>query len=209
MATRAEIKQSLRGMLGLTSDDPLGSDDVLNPVVNQAYQQLVAEVAESCPDALAATATLTVAAQIAASPTDLYQVRAIRETDATGSILDKRTFDELTDALSAYAITGISAPFTITLSSDLTCTSIHLTYTKGAGAVDLADDAATPPLLPVQYHDVIALESLFAMEFAGEQRRPPALEARWVNRKAGMLNFLRRVAGPGAQSRTRMVVGQD
>lgn len=209
MATRAEIKTFLRGMLGLSSDDPLGSDDILNPVVNQAYQQVVAEVAESCPDALAASATLDVVNQEAESPDDLYQVRVVRDTDRTGSRIGKSTFDELVDATNAYALTGVTAPFTITLSDDLTCQTIYLTYTVGVGANDLSDDTSTPSAIPPQYHDVVGLEALFAMEFAAEQRRPPGLEQRWIDRKAGLLNFLRRMAGPGAQGRTRMVVGQD
>lgn len=208
MATRSALKAQLRAMVGLASDDPLASDAVLNPIINQAYRGLVAELAEAAPDALATTATVTLTSGSGATPADVHQIRALRTTDQDGTDLDRVPFAELAMASSAYAVTGVEAPFTVWVTDDVTVATLWLAYTQGAVETELASDTDVPSLLPTLYHDVIALEAGFAAELGGEQRRPAALTERWRNRKAQMIAYLLKVAGPGPASRTRMVVGQ-
>lgn len=207
MATRGELKSQLRAMLGLASDDPLASDAVLNPILNAAYQGLVAEVAETAPDALGATASITLTTGSGPAPADLYQVRAIRQDDADGSALDPAPWDEIDRGSARYALVGAAtATPLVYVSDDVTTATLWVQYTRGAGANDLSADTTVPPLLPVAFHDVIALEAAYAMALGAEQAVPPDVRARHTDRRARLFAFLRHGAGPGPASRTRMAV---
>lgn len=208
MATRSELKTQLRAMLGLSSDDPLASDEVLNPILNQANQSVVAAVARAVPDALATNDTVTLSNFAGPTPAEVFQIRVVRDTDVNGTDLTRVPFEELASATSAYAVTGVEAPFSLWVSDDVTASVLYLGYTHGAGPNDLDTDEATPDLLPSAYHDVVALEAGFAVGLGGEQRRPPEFTQRWIDRKAELIDYLLRVAGPGPASRTRMAVGQ-
>jgi len=208
MATRAEIKRQLRAIVGLASDDPLASDDVLNPIVIAANAQIVAEIAETCPDALSGTATVTLTAGVGATPADTYQLRAVRETDRYGSPLTPAPFPELEDTSAAYALTGIGPAFVLTVTEDVVVAAVWIAYTKGAPAADLAADTDSPTLIPLAFHDVVALDAAYAMALGGEQRVPPEIAGRLMDRKGRMMAYLDRARGAGPSSRTRMVVGQ-
>lgn len=208
MATRAALKLQLRAMVGLASDDPLASDTVFNPIINQAYQSVVAECAEAAPDALSTTGTVTLTNGSGPTPADVYQIRAVRLVNSQGADLDRCPFAELELLSGAYAVTGVEAPFTVHVTDDVTDGTLWLAYTQGAPAEELADDGDIPALLPAAFHDVIALEAGFAAELGGEQRRPPELKQRWQDRKARLFAHLLKVGGPGPASRTRMVAGQ-
>jgi len=208
MATRSELKAQLRAMLGLSSDDPLASDVVLNPILNWAYQGVVAEIADLAPDALWASGTIALTALSGSTVAGVYQIRSLRDTDAEGTDLVRVPRSELPMASNAYALTGVEAPFTVRVSADVTTSTLYYDYTQAAGGSDLIADSTVPALVPTRFHDVIALEALFSAELGGEQTRPAALRQRHQDRKAQLFAYLVRVAGPGTASRTRMVVGQ-
>lgn len=205
---RAELKRSLRAVVGLASDDPLASDEVLNPIINQAYQDVVALIADAAPGALMDSDTVTLTAHVGTLPAAVHQLKAVREDDQDGADLLRCPWEELPYISGGYAVTGLTGAFTITVNDDVTATILYVAFTQTAGDNDLDDDADTPTLVPTAYHDVIYLTAAFAAGLAGEQRVPPAIEARRMDRTARLLDHLGRVAGPGASSRTRMVAGQ-
>lgn len=208
MATRAEIKRQLRAMLGLASDDPLASDDVLNPIVIAANAQVVSEIGDTVPDALADTDTVALTAHVGTTPADTYQLRAVREGTSAGGDLTPVPYAELELGAANYALTGIGPAFTITVSDDVDAASLWIQYTKGAPSTDLAADTDAPTLIPTAFHDVVALEAAYAMALGGEQRVPPEIAGRLLDRKGRLMAHLGRARRPGSTSRTRLVVGQ-
>ena len=81
---------------------------------------------------------------------------------------------------------------------------LFLRYT--AWPADLTDDDSTISGIPARFQDVVALEACFAFALSAEQRRPPELTQRWLDRRGALVSHVARRAGPGAPSRTRLVV---
>jgi hypothetical protein len=215
MASRATIKGWIRNLLGTTADDPFFADETLDPIVQQAADAIVAAILEHNPDflvqspvtlaALAATShTYDLAAQ-AVPVTDFAGVVELRTADEDGAELHEARLDELS-ALGGchYAITGADEIAQIVTSKDSPAgEALWLRYRYWPAA--MAADTDAPGGIPVKFHDVVALESLFAYGLGGEQRLPPELFQRWQDRSAQLLTHVnRRSTQP---RRTRLLQG--
>ena len=214
MASRGTIKTWIRAMLGLQSDDPLADDAVLDPIVQQAVDSLVAALMRAAPDAFTASVSVPLSSTShtylvgAAANGVLDQVRAVRLTDADGARLAPCSRDDLEDVGSGYyALEGTGAA-TLLVTSEATeeASAVLVRYT--AYPDELADDGTEVTGVPERFHDVVALEALFAFALGAEQRRPPELGQRWLDRRGQMLASASRPSA-GPPSRTRLVVSGE
>ena len=213
MANRGTIRTSLLALLGTSSDDPLYSATVLNPIIQQALDALLADVQDANPDYLALP-PITLAADSASSHlytfasqstpiTDFGKWLDVRYTDEDGTPLAECRLDELrefgTDYFTLYGTD--ESPILQTSHDSPAGTALYFRY--AAWPAELVDDSSVPAGLSTRYHDVVALEALFAFGLGGEQQRPRDLEMRWRDRRAQMLS---RVGRRGIQpSRSRVV----
>lgn len=210
MAARSTIVTSIRRYLSTPDDDPAYSDTILNPIVQEAVDSLLTDINEQSPGYNSTTVTLaadsstgrvyTFASQ--STPiTDFARWLDIRWTDATGLNLTEVRYDELPDAgADHFTITGIdSAPVIETSPDSDAGKAIWLRYTKWF--TDMTDDADVPSGIPLKFHDVIALEALFAFELGGEQATPPGLRARWFDRRNQLIHHVGRRGTQSARTR--------
>jgi hypothetical protein len=202
VASRSTIKGWIRNLLGTTADDPFFADETLDPIVQQAADAIVGAILEHNPDFLVKT-PVTLAALAATSNiynlpsqttpvTDFAGVLEMRATDETGRELQEARLAELT-AFGGYwyAITGADESAQIVTSRDTPAgTPLWLRYRYWP--VDMAEDTDAPGGIPVKFHDVVALESLFAYGLGGEQRLPPELFQRWQDRRGQLLSHVSR-----------------
>ena len=211
MASRATIKTSALRFLGAKSDDPFYSNTILNPIVQEAVDSLLTDINEQNPDYNTTTVTLTAVSsssqlyQLATqSPviTDFSAWRQIRAIDDSGIILHEVRFDELREAgVDHFSISGIDTAVVIETSSGTPKgQNLFMRYTTMPAL--LTQDSDVPGGIPLRFHDVIALEMLFAFALGGEQALPRDLHNRWFDRRN---QLMRHVGQRGAQpSRTRM-----
>lgn len=211
MASRSTIRTWLRTFLGAESDDPAFSDAILNPILQQATDALLADLVDASPGYLSKTVTLeadsasshlyTFATQSTAVE-DFARWLEVRWTDEDGSRLDEARLDELGDAgADHFAITGPDETPVLQTSKDSTAgEDVWMRYAYWPA--EMSGDASEPGGIPSRFHDVIALEALFAFGLGGEQSRPRELELRWRDRRAQLLT---QVSRRGTQpSRTRV-----
>jgi hypothetical protein len=207
VASRGTLKTWIRNMLGAESDDPAFPDAVLDPIVQQAADSVVSAIQRQSPGYLSKTVTLaadsgssrlyTFATQSAAI-TDFAFWQELRWTDEDGVQLHEARLDELRDAgADHFTVTGPDeAPVVQTSRDSEAGKALWLRYTYSPS--DMADDSAVPGGVPKRFHDVIALEALFAFGLGGEQRMPPELFARWTDRRGELLAHVgRRGVQPG------------
>lgn len=212
MADRGTVRTMVTTMLGTSDDDPAFSPTILNPLIQSAVDALLSDIQDANPDYLATSVTLaadsssshlyTFAAQSTAL-TDFGKWIEVRYTDETGIPLAECRLDELWSFGTDYfCVLGVDEAAVLQTSPDSPA-GIALFLRYASWPVPLADDADVIDGIPVRYHDVVALETLFAFGLGGEQQRPPELTARWRDRRAQLMS---RVGRRGAQpSRTRMV----
>lgn len=211
MASRSSIVTSIRRYLSVASDDPEYTDDILNPIVQEAADSLVTDINRQNPSYNAATVTLsadsassrvyTFATQ--SSPiTDFSRWLEVRWTDEDGLELSEANWNDLRDAGSdAFTITGIDSAAVLRTSKDSEAgKAIWLKYTQWPA--ELTGDSSVPGGIPLRFHDVIALEALYAFSLGGEQRTPQELYNRWIDRRGQLIHH---VGQRGVQpSRTRI-----
>lgn len=226
MATRAEVKASLRNYLATTIDDPMygdvtagvpttGVSAVLDPIVQQAIDGLIGEIHETNRGYLSkfqilaadtpVTGHLYSLATQAVAITDFAHWLEVRFDTEDGAMLFEARLEELRDAGSGYfAFTGEDEAAVLQTSKDTTAANpIWLRY--GYWPIDLASDSSVIVGIPKRYLDVVALEALFAFELGGESRVPAKLEQRWRDRRAALFAH---VGSRGTQaSRTRLTQG--
>lgn len=206
MAARSTIVTSIRRFLSAKSDDPEFTDTILNPIVQESVDSLLTDINEQNPGYNSTTVTLaadsstsrlyTFASQSPAI-TDFSRWLEIRWTDSEGLELHEARYEELRDAgRDHFFISGIdSAPVLETSPDSMAGTDIFLRYTQWFA--DMTADGNVPAGIPLKFHDVIALEALFAFALGGEQRLPSELYNRWFDRRAQLIHHVgRRGAQP-------------
>ena len=191
MASRATIKGWIRNLLGTTDDDPFFASSTLDPIIQQACDALVAGISDNNPDYLVRTpvtlTALSAASHIYSFPqlniTDFAKALEVRYTDEDGLELVEARFEELRDSGSDYyAITGADEIAQLQTSRG-TEVGVALWMRYRYWPVDMDDDSDSPEGIPTKFHDVVALEALFAFGLGGEQRLPPELHQRWIDRR--------------------------
>ena len=211
MAARSAIVTSIRRFLGTASDDPAYTDTILNPIVQEAADSLVTDINIQNPAYNSTTVTLaadttssriyTFATQSTAI-TDFSRWLEVKWTDSDGLKLIEAPLDGLREAGdSHFAIRGIDSAAVLETSKDSEAgKAIFFRYTQWPTA--LAADGDVPGGIPLRFHDVIALEALYAFELGGEARTPSHLFQRWIDRRGQLIHH---VGKRGAQpSRTRL-----
>ena len=196
MATRAQLLARVQVFLGTDTDDPQFDATVLNDILQDAYWSLLEDIRLTDPNYLATTVTLspassssrvyTFAAQT--SPiTDFAGWLDVRWSDETGIRLNEVRYDELSGKQGdTFALTGQDEALVLTVSPNADPgQSIWLRYAQWPAA--WTADTDTPSQIPVRFHDVVALEALFAFGLGGEQRLPPELQNRWMDRRSQLL----------------------
>ena len=196
MASRSTIRTWLLDFLGTTSDDPLFSATRLNPILQQAVDSLLGEITSANPSYLTKTQVLAAdsvtshtysfATQSPAIP-DFSRWIEVRFDNADGVKLLHARLEELTFAGDGYFdVVGPDETAQLITSPDTDAgTALWMRWAYWPTA--MADDNAVPTGIPSRFHDVVALEALFAFGLGAEQRRPPELLARWVDRKAQLI----------------------
>ena len=201
---------TIRVFLGTPSDDPAYSDTILNPIVQQAVDALLTDINEQNPGYNSTTVTLTADsttsrqytfASQSSAITDFARWLEIRWTDSAGLELTEARYDELRAAgQDHFFIAGIDSEPVLETSPDSTAgTDIFLRYTKWFA--DMTADNDVPKGIPLKFHDIIALEALFAFALGGEQRTPPELRTRWVDRRAQLIHHVGRRGNQPTRSR--------
>lgn len=214
--SRATLSTLLRTYLGTAADDPFYSDTVVNATLQEAYDDLLSEILRANPSYLQKPVTL--AADGAASHLYTLATQAVpivdfagwlevRWTDTNGSLLRECRQDELRDAgVDYFSISGPDQSAVLETSVDSDA-GVPLFFRYRFWPAAFSGDSDTPAALPERFQSVVALESVFAFGFGGEQRCPPELRERWITRKA---NLLAHVGRRGIQpSRTRLDPSQD
>lgn len=213
MASRLVIKGWIRRFLGTSDDDPAFDDSVLDPIVQQAVDSLLTAIQDVNPDYLVKPPVLLTAdsptshnytfASQSAPITDFAKWLEVRYTDEDGAQLDEARLEELASfGGDFFAITGPDeAPILVTSSDTEAGTGLWLRYAYWPAV--LAGDSSQPTGISSRFHDVVALEALFAFGLGGEQRLPPELRERWFDRRGQLLARAGR-RGTGV-SRTKLV----
>lgn len=207
MASRVNTKTIIRNYLGTAADDPLygdttaGVSPLLDPVVQQVVDGLIGEIHETNRHYLSKTVTLqpdsstasTYALATQAAPVlDFAHWLEVRYDNNEGARLSECRIEELLEAGSGYfALYGPDESVIFELSSsDQGGRPLFLRY--GYWPADLTDDNSIIPGIPLRYHDVVALESLFVFGVGGESRWPEELRERWKNRRAALFSHITR-----------------
>lgn len=211
MASRSSIRTRLRRLLSVDSDDPEFDSDVLNEIIQEACDSLVTDINRQNPSYN--TTTVTLEADSSSSHlytfatqdtpiTDFSRWLEVRWTDSEGLELDEVGLQDLRSAgQDHFCITGIdSAPVLQTSPDSSAGTDVWLRYVQWPTA--LSSDNDVPGGIPLRFHDVIALEALYAFALGGEARTPRELYDRWFDRRAQLMSHVGQ-RGP-QNSRTRL-----
>lgn len=199
MAARSTILTRVRTYLGTSSDDPAYTDLILNPIAQEAVDSIVEDI--NLQNRGMNSATVTLVADTAAghiytfssqsSPiTDFSTWIEMRWTDENGLELTEVRYDELRAAgQDSFYIRGIDSVPILTTSTDSSAgVAIWMRYTKNFA--DMANDNDVPAGIPLKFHDVIALEMLFAFALGGEQTLPADLYRRWERRRGQLIHHV-------------------
>ena len=209
---RGTIATMVRTLLGTAEDDPAFSGTILNPLIQSAYDSLVADIHDANPHYLSTSVTLaadsasshvyTFATQ--SSPvTDFAKWLEVRWTDEEGRLLDEVRLEELAAyGGDAFALSGVDESVVLrTATTDTAGEAIWFRYAYWPTA--FTEDSSTPSGIPARYHDVVALETLFVFALGGEQARPRELRDRWQDRRN---QLMARVGRRGVQNSLSRVV---
>jgi hypothetical protein len=216
----ALLQQKVLTLLATTSDDPLYTPVLLTSYINDAVHQLLDDIQKQnrsyltkevllTPDpatqpswATAPIMTYTFATQ---SPpiTDFSMYQEIRKTNEDGDLLRESPADLLRDAGNGFFyISGTDDSPVLRLSRDTEQgLNLYLMYTYWPP--DMVAGTDFPGGIPVQYQDVIALETAqLIFSLGGESVCPPDQMRQWMNRRAALVAHVgRRGTQPG---RTRV-----
>ena len=215
MASRGTLRTLIRTFLGTSADDAAFSAAILDPIVQQAVDSLIASIQDANPDYLVKLVTLVADTTTSHNYTfatqgtpiaDFAKWLEVRYDDEDGSQLVEARLEELRDLGTDYfTIKGPDeAPVLVTSADSPAGKSLYFRYAYWPA--ELVDDNSVPTGIPSRFHDVVALEALFVFGLGGEQRLPRELYDRWFDRRAQLLS---RVGRRGTQnSRTRMVVDE-
>jgi hypothetical protein len=213
---RGTLKTLIRTYLGTSDDDPAYSDAILNPIVQQAADSLLSSIQDANPDYLVKTPVTLVAdtttshnytfATQSPAIADFAKWLEVRYNDEDGAPLSEARLEELRDAgTDFFAITGPDeAPVLVTSKDSPAGTDLYFRY--GYWPAELVDDNSVPTGVPSRFHDVVALEALFAFGLGGEQRLPRELYDRWFDRRAQLLS---RAGRRGVQNSHSRLVDLD
>lgn len=199
MAARSAIVTSIRLFLGTASDDPAYSDTILNPIVQQAVDSIVEDINVQNPSYNSTSVTLSADSSSVRTYTFSTQSTAITDfstwlqvkwTDVEGWDLVEVDYAELAHAgQDHFIITGIDSAAVLETSPFSTAgQDIFFRYTKAFA--DMTADADVPSGIPLKFHDVIALEALFAFGLGGEQGIPRDLYNRWQDRRFQLIHHV-------------------
>lgn len=201
--TRGEVKALLRTLLATDIDDPAygdtagsGLSPTLDPIVQQAVDSLIEDIYAEVPGYAPKVAVLAASAPtartypfVSQTPpiTDFSHWIKVRWDSEDGTSLDEVSREELTTAgFACFAIMG--ADELAVLETSWVSEAGHPIWIEyGFRPADLVDDTSAIPLIPKKYHDVVALEGLFAFDLGGESVCPPNLLRRWQNRRAQLM----------------------
>lgn len=213
MTTRGVLKTLVRTYLGTISTDPQYSDAILEPLLQDATNSLIIDMLEANPDCLSAAVTLAADSSTSHTytlgtqsvpVTDFARWLEVRWTDADGSELIECRREELASqgADRFCVLSDGNYNWVLRTSPDSEAgTALYVVYAQQPA--DMAGDAYLPGGVPIQFHDVVALEAAsVAYGFGGEQQMPRELFTRWRDRRAQLMSFVgRRGTQP---SRTRL-----
>lgn len=210
--TRGTVATMIRTLLGTAEDDPAYSGTILNPLIQSAYDSLVADLHDAAPHYLSTSVTLasdsagghvyTLSTQ--SSPiTNFAKWLEVRWTDEEGRKLEEVRLEELEGfGGDAFALTGVDESVVLrTATTDTGGEPIWLRYAYWPAA--FTDDADAIPGIPGRFHDVVALETLFVFGLGGEQARPRELRDRWNDRRNQLMS---RAGRRGVQNSTSRIV---
>lgn len=219
MATRAQVKTWIRNFLGTGADDPLygdtsaGVSPLLDPIVQQVVDGIIADIAEANRAYLSKFATIlpdtpttgriySLATQ-SVPITDFSHWLELRYRDEDGALFDECRLEELSDAgADFFAITGPDEAAVIQVSRG-TAAAQTLWLRYGYSPADLVDDTTPIPGIPASYHELVALEALYVFGIGGESRLPPELRERWVDTRASLIQHVTRRGVTPARTRLR------
>ena len=217
MATRAQVKASIRRYLGTDVDDPLYGDQTagvsaqLDPLVQEVVDSLVGEIHEANPGYLSRIQVLAADTPVTGhlysfqtqSPaiTDFAKWLEVRFDNEDGAVLYEARLEELRVAGSGYfTIRYVDEIAVLETSKDTTpANPIFLRF--AIWPVDLASDSSVIGGIPKRYIDVVALEALFVFGVGGESRWPDELRERWKNRRAALFAHIQRRGVQPARTR--------
>ena len=205
MVSKTTVRNWVRNFLGTASDDPAFTNAILDPHVEAARDNLVALIHEVNPDYLSTALILTGTGNtynLAAQAADFARVREIRLLTAAGTELSEKPLADLNaTAGNFYGLSGVDSAAVIYTSTALAAAgNLYLRYAHWPA--DWTTDGDAPPGIPVQFHDVVALEAIFAFALGGEEAVPEALEKRWVERKTALANHVKMRGGTGKSKAT-------
>lgn len=202
MATRGQVKTIIRNWLGTGADDPVygdtaaGVSPLLDPAVQQVVDDLIDQIHVASPYYLSTFAPLVpdavtdrVYSLLNQTPPilDFSHWLELRMTDESGSTFEEARLEELQASGSGYfCITGPDKAAVVQTSPD-TQAGVPLWLRYGIWPDDLVDDSSVIPGIPLRFHDVVALETLFVFAVGGESRWPDELRERRKDRHARLI----------------------
>jgi hypothetical protein len=215
VASRGTIKDRLRLYLGVDSDDPQYSDELLNWVFLEAVSSLATDINRQNPSFNVTEATLTPQSSTSrdyvfgTQPTAITNFASwleVRWTDSEGLELHECRLDEIRAAGPDHFTIlreGIESLGRLKVSDDSPAgQNVWMRYTIWEAV--FTSDSDSPASVPAEFHDVIVLEMLFAFAIGGEAAIPRDLHARWQDRRAQLIHY---VGKRGVQnSRSRIYV---
>ncbi len=211
MAARSTIVTSIRRYLAADSDDPAFSDTILNEIVQESADSLVTDINIQNPGYNSTTVTLVADSSTShdysfatqsSAITDFARWTEIRFLDSNGLELVEVPLDALRQSGAGhFFIRGIDSAAVLETSVDSVAgKNVWMRYITWPTA--LSADGSVPGGIPLRFHDVIALEALYAFGLGGESRLPPELFVRWEKRRGQLMSH---VGKRGTQpSRTRL-----
>lgn len=202
---RSQLRQFLWDLLGTKPSDPFYPTLRVDTMLNTAEGRLAEEARRQAPDMFRVTKTLAAdggvgrvysLASQAPPITDFHEVLALRLTDANGQRLRQVPDGDL-DMFSGgfYSIIGTDAALIITTDSGVAAaTPLYLKYSRKTSAWPNPSDS--PESVPIDFHDVIALnaaEMLFAL--GGEASVPPEIASWALDRRSAFWTHIGRRSG--------------
>lgn len=204
MSSLAVLRAQLLLYLATTTDDPLYTSAVCNGFLKDAHHSLIDEIHRTnrnyltkdvllLPDAnttpvwsSAPVLSFTFATQTPAV-TDFAYWLELRKTNDDGDLLRECPVENLRDAGNGFfAFSGTDDTPVLRLSKD-TEQPINVYLKYGYWPLDMQLDTDAPQGIPVQYHDLLPLEALFAFALGGESEVPKDLRIRWNDRKSALI----------------------
>lgn len=159
MASLSGLRSLVYVYLGTTSADPAYPSATVNALINAAANTLIADVHQARPDYISTTATINPSVALTRTyvlPGIFAGWLEVRETDATGALLEEvRTEDLPKASFGAFAVSGADGSAVLKTSTAVEA-GIPLYLHYRSMPVELAADSDTPSWCPTAYHDLIA-----------------------------------------------------